>query len=406
MSRPAVLAVATVLVAAAAGRLPAQQHAQPKTPPPTLEQLESRARQDSLDPEARFLLARRYYRLNRLNDEERELRATIAVDPRYAPAYLWLSDLPFDRRPKLWEEDRKGKVPEALRPAVEESRRLRRQAFLIDPMVDFRVVGAKAPPEDMVVLPDYGRYTTELMLWLGIGAFGEGRYELAHGALKAWVERAHPKQPRDSLPDFLFWFRGLSAAHQRAYTVATEDFRTLLDRSLQSERADTLIQIPLHTNDYRYVLAVLYQHWGKPADAMRLYQEALANDLGLYMAHVRLAQMYREYKMWDQAITEARRAIETNPDDPSAVLDLGVILAEANRAAEAEAALGQAVAANPRDPRAIYHLGIVRQQLAKPAEAREVLARFVAMAPATRYAGQIADAKQRLVVLGAPEGRP
>jgi tetratricopeptide (TPR) repeat protein len=403
MSRLTGLTLAAVLLAVAPGVARAQQRS-PAPKPPTLEQLESRARQDSLDPEAHFRLAQRYYRLNRLNDEERELRATIAVDPRYSPAYLWLGDLPYDRRPKLWNEDRKGKVPEALRPAVEESYRLRLQAFLIDPMVDFRVVGAKAPAEDMVVVPEYGQYTTELMLWLGLGAFGAGRYELAYGALKAWVERAYPNQPRDSLPDFLFWYRGLSAAHQRAYKVGIEDFQVLLDRSLKAEQADTLMPFQLGTNDYRYTLAVMHQLWGKPADAMRLYQEAIANDLGLYMAHVRLAQMYREYKMWDKAIEEARRAIETNPDDATAVLELGVILAEAGRAPEAEETLGRAAAANPRDPRPIYHLGVVRQQLARPGEAREALTRFIALAPAARYERQIADAKQRLATLGPGDG--
>jgi tetratricopeptide (TPR) repeat protein len=396
------LTFALAVLAPIPARLPAQRRPAPK--PPTLEELESRARQDSLDPEAHFLLAQRYYRLNRSNDEEPELRATIAVDPRYAPAYLWLGDLPFDRRPKLWEEDRKGKVPEALRPAVEQSYRLWRQAFLIDPMVDFRVIGAKAPAEDMLVVPEYGRYTTEYLLWLGLGAFGAGRYELAYGALTLWVARAHPDQPRDSLPDFLFWYMGLAAAHQRAYKVGIDDFQVLLDRSLKAEQADTLMPFQLGTNDYRYVLAVLHHLWGKPADAMRLYQEAIANDLGLYMAHVRLAQMYREYKMWDKAIEEARRAIETNPDDATAVLELGVILAEAGRAAEAEETLSQAAAANPRDPRPIYHLGVVRQQLAKHSEAREALARFVAVAPAARYVREIADAKQRLAALGPGEG--
>jgi tetratricopeptide (TPR) repeat protein len=399
MSRPIVLTlVAAALVAGGTGARAQQRQPPPK--PPTLEELESRSHQDSLDPEAHFRLAQRYYALNRLNDEERELRATIAVDPRYAPAYLWLGDLPFDRRPKLWQEDRKRKVPEALRPAVEESYRLWRQAFLIDPMVDFRVVGAKAPDEGIVVVPEYGRYTTEYMLWLGLGAFGAARYELAYGALKSWVERAYPNQPRDSLPDFLFWYRGLSAAHQRGYNIAIADFQVLLDRSLKAEQADTLLPFQLRTNDYRYVLGVLHQSWGKPADAMRLFQESIANDLGLYMAHVRLAQMYREYKMWDKAIEEARRAIETNPDDASSVLDLGVILADAGRAPEAEATLGQAAAANPRDPRPWYQLGIVRQQLAKAAEARDALSRFVAVAPPTRYERQIADAKQRLAALG------
>ena len=398
MARSIVLiAVATL---AAGGTIARAQQRPPPPKPPTLTELETRARQDSLDPEAHFRLAQRYYAINKLDDEERELRATIAVDPRYAPAYLWLGDLPFDRRPKLWQEDRKGKVPEALRAAVEESYRLWRQAFLIDPMVDFRVLGTKPPDEGMVVVPEYGRYTTEYMLLLGLGAFGAARYELAYGAFKAWVERAYPNQPRDSLPDFLFWYRGLSAAHQRAYNIGIADFQVLLERSLKAEQADTLLPFQLRTNDYRYVLAVLHQMWGKPADAMRLFQESIANDLGLYMAHVRLAQMYREYKMWDKAIEEGRRAIETNPDDVTSVLELGVILADAGRSAEAETTLGQAAAANPRDPRPWYQLGLVRQQLAKAAEARDALSRFVAIAPATRYERQVADAKQRLAALG------
>jgi tetratricopeptide (TPR) repeat protein len=361
--------------------------------------LETRVRSDSLDPESHFRLAARYYTLKRFDDEERELRTAIGIDPRYAPAYLWLGDLPFDRRPKLWREERKGKVPPELQPAVEQSYRLWRQAFIIDPMVDFRVVGATAPPEDMMVVPDYGSATTNYLLQLGLGAFGVARYELAYSALDRWAERAYAAKPVDSLPDFFFLYRGLAAGHQRAYNRAIADFQVLLARSLKVESADSLLPFPLRTNDYRYVLGVLHQTWRKDAAAIALYKDAIAADLGLYMAHVRLAQIYRAFKMWDDAIPEAQRAIESNPDDPTAVRELGVILSEAGRLAEAEDALGRAAAANPRDPRAIYLLGVVRQQLAKSAEARDALSRFLAIAPAARYERELADARQRLAAL-------
>lgn len=376
----------------------AQQPNQP--PPPTLEELEARARTDSLDADAHFRLAVRYYRLKRFDDEERELRTTVAIDPRHATAYLWLGDLPFDRRPKLWQDLYKQKVPAALQPAVEESYRLWRKAFLIDPMVDFRVPGSTPPPQDLVTIPDYGRATTRFLLALGLGAFGAARYELSYSALKMWGDRVYAGQPRDSLPGFLLWYRGLSAGHQRAYNLAIEDFRDLLARAEKAETADTLMYIPLETNDYRYVLALLHQLWGKPADAMRLYQETIANDLGLYMAHVRMAQMYRSYKMWDKAIEEGERAIATNPDDATAVLELGVILAEAGRVSQAEETLERAAAANPRDPRSHYHLGVLRQS-PNPAAAQSHLTRFVALAPPARYEREIADAKQRLTQIGA-----
>lgn len=385
-----------LLIVAAHPALPMQQAA--KAPEQPLAVLEARARQDSLDPSARFELATRYYRLKRFDDEERELRAAIAIDPRHATAYLWLGDLPFDRRPKLWQELRKGKVPAQYQSAVEESFRLWRHAFLLDPLVDVRVPGAEAPPEDLVTIPDYGRATTRFLLALGLGAFGAGRYELSHSALKLWGERVYPGQPLDSLPDFLLWYRGLSAGQQRAYNLAIADFRELLRRAERTERADTLMHIPLETNDYRYVLALFHQLWGKPADAMRLYQEAIANDLGLYMAHVRMAQMYREYRMWDKAIEEAERAVAISPEDATATLELGMILAAAGKTAEAEAALERAAATNPRDPRSLYQLGMLRQA-SRPADARAHFERFLAIAPPARYHRDIADARERLARL-------
>src|SRR6266540_2650840 len=133
------LARCLVVLTAAAVTTASAQH--PRAKPPGLEALEARVRQDSLDPEAHFRLAARYYTLKRFADEERELRTTIAIDSRYAPAYLWLGDLPFDRRPKLWREYRNDRVSAEFQPAVEESSHLWQQAVLIDPMVDFRVQG-------------------------------------------------------------------------------------------------------------------------------------------------------------------------------------------------------------------------------------------------------------------------
>lgn len=366
--------------------------------PPALPELEARAQKDSLDATASYELSIGYFRAKRPDDEERALRRAIAIDPRYAPAYLSLSYLPFQRRPKLWREVRNGKVPPEWRAAVEESERLANRAFLIDPFVDLRVQGAVPPREDMLAIPEYGSATTDFLLQLGLGAFGVARYELSHSALQLWVDRAYAGKPRDSLPDFLFWYRGLAAAHLRVYRIALADFGTLFARAEQRELTDTLIQIPMLTNDYRYVLAVLHDAASKPADAIRLYKETLQADLGHYMAHVRLAQLYRRVRMWDEAVTEARRAVETNPEDASAQLELGVILSEAGRPAEAAAALAQARAANPRDVRVLYHLGVSQAQAADSAAARASLQAFVSLAPG-RYEALVNDAKQRLTRL-------
>ena len=384
----------SLCLAAAALPLSAQQ----RKKPPALPELEARAARDSLDPSAHYELSLGYYRAKRYDDEARALRRAIAIDPRYAPAYYSLGLQVYDRRPKLWDEEMKRKVPPAWRDSLDRSYRLRRQAFLIDPMVDLRVVGTEAPSEEMMVIEDWGESTTDYLLYLAVAGFSRARYELSYAAMTKWLERAHPRTPRDSLPSFVFWYRGLAAAHQNSHRVAIADFRTLLDRALTVEQADSLIQVPLSTNDFRYILALLYERANQPADAVTMFKDALANDLGLYMAHVGLARTYRQFKMWNEAVAEAQRAIETNPDDATAQRELGEILTDAKKYAEAEAALKQAAERNPADVRVHLSLARLYQVSGRPADAKASAERFVAIAPST-WSGHVTEARTILAAV-------
>jgi tetratricopeptide (TPR) repeat protein len=376
--------------------------AQTRDSEPTIAQLEARVKGgDSLDAETQFRLGQQYDRAKRYDDEERALRTAIASDPRYAPAYLWLSYLPYDRRPQLWKERWKGKVPEEWRKPLRESGKLARQAFLIDPFVDFRVVGAKPIPQDLVTLPEYKgyeKYTTFVLGWLGIAGFNAERYELSFSAMDLYKDRAFSGKPDDSIPSWVFIYHGLSAAHLNALDKATADFDVLYRRGQKVEESDSLVQIPLEANDFRYTLAVLKERYHRPADALKLYQDAITVDLGLYMAHAHMAQLYRQYKMWDKAAAEAQAAVDANPEDASLDRDLAAVLQEAGKLPQAEEALKHAQDVDPRLPLVSYDLGLLEQQLNKPADARAAFTRFVAIAP-SRLATQVADAKQRLASL-------
>jgi tetratricopeptide (TPR) repeat protein len=363
----------------------------------TLADLELAAQRDSLDAATLYRLALRYDLARRYDDAERVARRTIEIDPRYAPAWLLLAYLPFDRRPKLWDEVREGKVPGAWQAAVDSAQRLEHRAFLIDPLVDFRVMGAPPPKQDIVAIPEYGSLTTLYLLDLGLSEFG-WRYELSYNALDLFAQRAYKNQPPDSIPSGIFWWRGLAAAHLGSYPRAIADIQVLLDRSLKHETSDSLIQLDLGTTDYRYLLALLKHRAHRPAEAMTMYQEALANDLGLYMAHVQLARLYAENRMWAQAIEEARRAVAANPDDPSLLIDLAEMLRDGGKPEDAAVEFRQAQTANAHSPRIPYELGVVDQQLGRSAEAKAAFTRFVAIAPSV-MSTEIADARQRLAAL-------
>ena len=355
-----------------------------------LKDLEAAAARDSNDPFAYYNLALGYWSKKRYDDAERALRTSVLIEPRLAEAWLALGVLPYARRPQLRDEAMRGKVPEQWVGPLRESQRLMRRAFVIDPLVDLMIVGATEPPQKMLVLTYRGAIVEALNPF---SAFEHGRYSEAFRNLDWWVQ----SRPRDAIPSLILWYHGLAAAHIDLFAPAMADMETLLQRAQRREQTDS-ITVPFQTNDYRYVLATFKERVGQLPDAVRLYRETLESDLGLYMAHVHLAEIYATAQQWDSALTESREAILTNPDDPSSLLSHGVLLTRAGLLAAAEDTLRRAMEANPRDARIDYFLGLTQLTLHKSDEARVTLQRFIAIAP-SRYLPQVREAEDSLAKL-------
>jgi len=334
-----------------------------------LAELEARATKDSLDPDALYRLALGYARKQRWDDEGRVLHAAITLNPRYTPAYLALSFEPFQRRPALEREVRKGKVPPPWRDSLVEAGRLLHKAFLIDPLSEL------TPPDVDWSLEQRAFAMLDVALAMRFG-----------------------RRPLDSLPTWVLWYQGMSAARTGLNDRAIADLQVLLRRGEAIEN-DSIVPFPVGTNEYRYVLAVLYDRTERDSEALSLYQQTLAADLGNFMAHNRLARLYRDHHNWENAVTEARRAVEANPEDPASERELGQILLGAGRLPEAETVMREAEERNPRDMGTEYVLGVILEQSGRAGEARAVLERFLALAPAALYGPQISDARQRLAAL-------
>lgn len=368
--------------------------AQGLEPSKDIPRLESKLQLDSNDAQLHYQLGVAYWSRKRYDEAERSFRTAIAIERRFASAYLALSYLPFARRKQLFKEIEKGKVPPEWREPLDEADRQRRLAFLINPMVDLQIVGAVVPTSEGVY---FGRQLVIVMD--PFSAFIHGNYISAFSIFDSWVTQQEKKEGRDSVPGGLLWFRGLSAGHVGQHAVAIADFETLLARGVKAETTSTRHgPIPLQTNDFRYILALLNYRAGRYDQAIALYKEALGNDIGLFMAHVQMGKMYEERQQWAEAIEHFRGAVLTNPDDPSLLLDLGIVLREGGNLAESEATLRDAMQANPRDSRVTYHLGITLQQADKKNDARDVFRRFLGSAP-SRYERQIVDVRERLVAL-------
>jgi tetratricopeptide (TPR) repeat protein len=357
-----------IVVAVCAARLDGQRidiHA-------SLHDLEAAAQADSMEATNQFLLASAYWSHHKLDLAEARLRRAIALDPRYTDAYLALAQLPYARRPTLGLEVLDGRVPEAWRPRVEEAARFRRLAFLLDPLADIDTPSSPADTERQPIKDARERFRR----------------------LDELVRRRYP-DPADTPGDVLF-SHGIQATRAGRFPDAIADFTVLLERLENRERDSTTE--PFSTDHIRYILAELDRRAGRFDEAVRLYREAAERDAGLFMAHVRQADILEAAGRFEEAVTERGLAVTADPEDPTLLVDLARTLVVAGRPAEAEAPLRQAVAWNPPDPRALYLLGLVTLSLADTVEARAAFVRFIALAP-RRLAARVTEARQRLDAL-------
>ncbi|HYU09907.1 MAG TPA: tetratricopeptide repeat protein [Gemmatimonadales bacterium] len=367
--------------------------------PMKLEELERRMHADSNDPAAHFNVALAYWNAKRWQDTDKALRTAIMLDPRFAPAYVALAYLPFAQRSSLWDEVRENRVPDEWKARMEESDQFFRHAYMIDPFVELRS-GDVVQERSSAYLDElemfFGEYVRDY--FDGIDQYFQAKYQDSYDRLTRVINYLDGDRHPDRVPNNVFWWHGLASARVEKWPDAIADFDRLVDRSLAPTKRDSLVHFPLRTNEFRYILAYVKQRSGAVNEAIDLYREALTNDIGLYMAHVRLADMYETAQMFPQAIKSRQNAVNANPDDESLLLDLGKTLAVAGQPQEAVKTLRQAASVNPRDPRPSFYLGIVLEQMGQKDDARAAFSQFTSLAP-SRYDRQISIAKQHLAAL-------
>lgn len=367
--------------------------------PLKLSELESRARADSNDAAAHYNVALAYWNEKRWDDAERALKTAVSIEPRFAPARLALAYLPFGKRPRLFDEVWDDKVPSDLVASLEQSDREYRHAFVIDPLVDIRIIGAVTPAKpDFLTVKDYLGEVYALF-YQGFSDCQEGRYEDCHGRFAAVIREVDGDRHPERVPTSVLWYKALAAAHLNKFDVAERHFRDLIDREemdqKKREKRGDLSRVPLRLNEYRYALGSVLQSSGKTPEAIALFQQVVENDIGFYMAHVRLASIYEASKDYPKAVQERLDAINANPDDSSLLTDLGVTLGKAGMLPQAETRFQLAIDSNPRDTRPLFWLGLAQMEEGKHEAARDSFNRFLSLAP-SRYDRQITMAKDRL----------
>ncbi len=117
-------------------------------------------------------------------------------------------------------------------------------------------------------------------------------------------------------------------------------------------------------------LGRLHEQARNPKAAEKQYLAALKMDAKYVPAHLALARLYDRQNRFAQAVHHYRQAVALQPKNPALHNDLGVCLARAGQMQPAAQALGRAVELAPKEPRyrnnlatVLVHLGQTQQAL-------------------------------------------
>ncbi len=368
--------------------------------------LETMVRADSNDAVLHLRLGIAYAASGGKGDVEKAwhaLQTAVRIDPQLAAAYgemARISSAEFDlallsvlRTLLLVPVSQRGDSllrsasDSLLRAKGDSFLQLTQRAFQLDPLMEVW-------PTSAYHVPMYWKGTIDHALH----EFHNQKYQQALTEFDALITRTTKRDDPTAVPDVALWYHALAADRLGNYDLAIRDMLMLLDAAMTLEQRDSVTGQKHLSLKYEYVLAHLRQRAGQLDEAKRLFQDVSQQNLGLYAAHIQLANMAEQAGHRDEAILERRRAIAANPDDPSLVFDLGVTLLKGEAFSQADTVLLQAIERNPRETRAYYALGLTLERLGKPAEARGAYTQFLALAP-RRLDAQIADARRHLAAL-------
>ena len=131
----------------------------------------------------------------------RELREAVTLAPQYAEAYLALSGLPIARGEKYWKKIEKEQGQSVVQAAFEAADRSYRRAFLLNPLVDLRIMGKVEERSEI----REGIYIIQLR-WLrsftrSLNALREGRYQKAFDLLQQVLDDSKAGTDGLNLPE-------------------------------------------------------------------------------------------------------------------------------------------------------------------------------------------------------------
>jgi Tfp pilus assembly protein PilF len=230
----------------------------------------------------------------------------------------------------------------------------------------------------------------------GVGYWSVGCYQEATVAFGAVLERDPSRLD-------LLLVRAQGFYITRAYDSTVASLTVLID-SLRARDATHLVRAYESKAMFEFMAGIAHERREDIPAARDAYGRALTEDLGMAVAHQRIARIAKSQGDTAQALAEFETAVSLRPQDAVLRFEFGTALLEVGRHAEAEAQLREAARLEPYWPVPQFNLGAALRGQAKIDQAIAAYEAYVALAPG-RTRPRIDEARRRIAELRTAPGR-
>lgn len=203
-------------------------------------------------------------------------------------------------------------------------------------------------------------------------AYQSGQYSLA---LDLWSQEIARKPERIDLR----FHRVHTFYRLKEYKSATAELRDMLALIMPTD-SETRAVLP-RTDILFYSLGIAYERAGQPDLAKEAYGQALVANLGIYMAHARLANILLAEGDTTLALQEVAVALDLAPRDPLLIALSGSMLLRVGRFAQALEQFRTVMVLSPRYATPYFLTGMVSDSLQRDGDALQSFQSFLERAP-------------------------
>ena len=337
----------------------------------TIEELETVLQEDPNDPIAYYNMGLKYTEEKQYENALEYFHKSLELEPHFSDAYFAIYCVEFAKDEKLYDQVYYDKeVDSVTEKKIDEIGSNFDYALYYNAFFDWKIstiILKENPYSDTPFARD------ARIFYNGIARFQSGNYEKAIERFD-YIIKKYPKFTQT------YFFRGITLGQLQQYEEAIKDFQFLID-DLEEYNKEKVLPIYFNPDELYYWIGFAYLEKGNLYNAEKTFKKVITENMGFYIAHYQLSNIWKKRGNYTEALKELDAAIIAKPDDPIFHFSKGVCLSAMSRDWEAMQEYKEAISLNPNYAKSYYTLAIILESMKNYEKALENYQKFIDRAP-------------------------